>query len=231
MNYKDIFAIFLFLSAPLAFAQDPAQPAESEPLSEAEKLVWRDNQLGNIAKAGKLIYAFKKEGALETGFSDSIELTISEVKPDGMKNAALRVFSGPRERRIEPNPNTNANPIAEVFLERDIHEMERVTDGKWPFFQSKIKKALARQAEIKDVEIEFKGKKLKGKQIRITPFVGDPKSALMGVYAKKRYEFQFSDEIPGNLYLIRSEVPAESKDGKAAPKSAMAETLSLKSAE
>ena len=231
MNYKEIFAIVLSLSAPSAFAQNAAQTTEPEPLSEAEKLVWRDNQLGNISKAGKLIYAFKKEGALETGFSDTIELTISEVKPDGMKNAALRVFSGPRERRIEPNPNTNANPLAEVFLERDIHEMERVTEGKWPFFQNKIKKALARQAEIKDVEIEFKGKKLKGKQIRITPFAGDPKSTLMGAYAKKHYEFQFCDAIPGNLFMIRSEVPAESKDGKAAAKPAMAETLSLKSVE
>lgn len=200
--------------APAAGAGETAAGGEEQslpPISEAETILWLGDQLQGIAEPSTLKYEFRKAGSLEEGFTDRVHLHITELLPEGMKKATVDFFSGQRHLNMPPYEAINGNVLLAIFLQGDILEMKRLTEGGSRYFQQRIKYALATNAQIADTEIEFDGRKLPAKRITITPYVDDPKAELNEKFRKlkdKAYTFTVSERLPGYFYEIHTLVPA-----------------------
>ncbi|MCG3201786.1 MAG: hypothetical protein NFCOHLIN_01656 [Gammaproteobacteria bacterium] len=195
-------------------AGEPAAAGEGQslpPISAAETLLWLGDQLKGVARPATLKYEFRKAGSLEEGFTDRVHLHVTELLPEGMKKATVDFFTGQRHLSIPPYEAINGNVLLAIFLQGDILEMKRLTEGGTRYFQQRIKFALATKATIADTEIEFEGRKLPAKQVTITPYVDDPKAEINEKFRRlkdKAYTFTVSEQIPGYLYEIHTLVPA-----------------------
>lgn len=178
--------------------------------STAEVELWMEDHLHNIDKPARLYYAFNKSGSFEEGFSDSVYLDILDINKDGTKNASLKFMSGAREQHFAHAGNLThitGNPVLGVYLQGDVNEMNRLTEGSWRYFQKRIKLALAKTAKVDPTRFEFEGKKIEGEVITLIPYAKDPRRRRFEKFADKRYEITLSDSVPGTLYQIKTIVP------------------------
>ena len=197
--------------------------------ADAEVKLWLDNHLKNIDSPGRLYYDFVKSGSYERGFSDSVYLDILKVNEDGSKDADLEFFTADRQQnaRRDNLDGIRGNPVLVVYMQGDVYEMNRLTNGSWRYFQKRIKSAFAEGAKIEPVTFEYDGAQVTGEKISITPFINDPRRRQFAEFAPKLYEFVLSDQVPGKLYQIKTVIPAGSPDSEPL----MEETLTLQSAE
>jgi hypothetical protein len=74
--------------------------------------------------------------------------------------------------------------------------------------------ALAAGPAITPVSGESLGlsKHVNVRQIVIKPFLNDPNAERFSQYTGKRYTFVFSDDVPGHILMIRTEVPGPGND-------------------
>ncbi len=174
--------------------------------SDAEHIMWQTEHLHNISKPTRLYYEFSKTGTYEEGFNDSVYLDIVKVNDDGTKNAILDFFTGDRKQPISPDNVTNisGNPVLGIFMQGDVYEMNRLTEGHWRHFQKMIKIALRESATVSPVTFEFNGQQIKGDKIVFSPYLDDPHRPDFEKFANKSYELIFSDQIPGELYEIKT---------------------------
>ena len=209
------------------FGETEAIP-EGFQFTEAENLLWLHDHLHNINRPVRLYYAFHRSGSFEEGFSDSVYLDIVKINQDGSKDAVLDFFTAGRKQAISPENVTNikGNPVMGVYMQGDIYEMNRLTEGHWRYFQKRIKIALRENAKVETTEFDFNGKRCKGKKIELMPYLNDPHRADFEKFANKRYEFILSDDVPGSLYQIRTVIlDGNNKDGQKQP--LIEETLTL----
>lgn len=183
--------------------------ATEEPISEAEKILWLTDQLTTVSDGWVLHYAFESTPTGEESVEDEVELSIVGVNEDGSRKTAMHFFFGDRNRYVAPHEATNGNPVLGVYLQDDVYEMNRLTQGSWRYFHRKIKKALAHDATLSQVEIEFEGKRVPATRVVITPYTYDEQRDQFEQYADKRYEITVSEAIPGYLYEIYTVVPGE----------------------
>ncbi len=210
-------------------SDSPHRDINDVELSEAEILLWETDQLKNIMKPTIIRYEFERKSQMDDGFTDSVELDVYKIKDDGMKSASVTFFTGDRNQMVPPNENTNGNPILGIYLQGDVYEMNRLTEGNWRYFHRRIKFALSEAAEIEPVTFSVDGKEYQGKKVTITPYENDPKRKMFEEYADKIYEVIVSEEIPGMLYQIQTIVPAKKDAQTAEP--VMVETLVFAGAE
>jgi hypothetical protein len=186
----------------------PAAGADPQPISQAETLMFMTPHLKGVATPSRLHYAFRKSGTLEQAFSDSVDVDITG-QPDGSKKGAVRFFSGTRRINYPEVEHAEGNPVVLFYLEREIHEMSRLTGGAANHFRQMIRLALAESAQIEEVDIRVGGQKITAQRITISPYDSDPN---LGRYANrrlatKRYVFTLSKMIPGLVYQLRGHVP------------------------
>jgi hypothetical protein len=223
MRLRNFFAVnalmLLLFSATAVFADDEH--------SEAEKLLFEADNLKKITKPTKLHYTFVKNGTLEQSFQDNVEISIDKIMPDGGKNVTAEFLSGANKKNYPPIEEVRNNPVLLYFLERDIHEMQRLTGGKPHYFQKCIRIALADHAEVRPVTIIYDGKEVTGKEIKITPYVNDELKARFGKHVGKYYLFTLSDKIPGEVYQLRSVTPDIQSGGSSKEQPLIEETLTF----
>ena len=165
---------------------------ETEPegfhFSEAEDLLWIHDHLHNIDRPVRLYYAFNRTGSFEEGFEDSVYLDVIKVNKDGTKDATLDFFTAARKQTINPENVTNikGNPVMGIYMQGDVYEMNRLTQGHWRYFQKRIKIALREGSKIDNVEFDFNGKHCKGEKIVFMPYLDDPHRADFEKFASKR---------------------------------------------
>jgi hypothetical protein len=201
---KPILVIVLTLSLGFAFA--------AEKFSEAEVLLFETNHLKPIKQPETLHYVFKKNGTLEDGFEDTVKIKIEKVKADGNKSVSTEYLTGDNNQKFETLDEAQGNPVIMFFLERDIHEMQRLTKGHWRYFQKRIRLALADEAEVRPITFLYNGKEAQGREVKITPYSSDPQKARYEKFAGKTYVFALSDAVPGGIYQLRTLVPGASPD-------------------
>lgn len=195
--------VWLITVGSLAFAgEDNAE----EPMSPANTMLFMSDHLATVGQPSTFHYDFQKSGTLEQGFTDTIAMTVTAVAPDGSKDVQLRYFTGERARDFPPVSQARGNPILLLFLQRDVGEMQRLTEGNWRYFQRVIKLAFANGADVKPVEFDFNGQNVKGTEIRITPYLNDSHAGLEK-YNAKYYVFTLSEAVPGWIYQMRSVIP------------------------
>lgn len=194
--------------------------------SVAENRIWRTNHLENVSNPVRIYYEFEKSGTYEEGFSDAVYLDIVNINDDGTKDANMQFFTGERQQQISGENVTNVmgNPVIGTYMQGDVMEMNRLTEGHWRHFQKSIKVALRDVNEYEDIEIDYNGKKVKAQKLSFQPYLNDPHRGDFEEFAEKTYEFIFSKEIPGDLYQIRT-VVNDRKDPSKAP--VMEEVLTL----
>ncbi len=191
-----------------------AQPAAQD-FSPAERLLFVNQQLGNVKAPTTLRYRFSKRGTLEPGFEDRVALAL-QTGADGRCCATHTDFlSGARALALPDLPSAEGNPVILHFLEREVREMQRLTRGSQTHFRKRIRMAVFDGASVQPLALRYRGKSVQGQEIRITPFADDPNRPRYEQLALKEYRFLLSDAVPGGLYGIRTRVAAA--DGAAPP--------------
>ena len=202
------FGLFMFVGTVILILAVKANAVTG--YSEVNNALFDSPHMKNIMQPTTLHYSYKKESYIEDAAEDIIDVEVTNIRNTGRRDLSFEFFTGPNKRPYQSMENQQGNGMFVLFLEWDVHELERQTEGSWRYFQRKIRWALAEGASTKEVEIDFLGKKIKGIQYIIQPYASDPKSDRYHLYAQKYYIFTLSEDIPGEFYQIKTIVP----DGK-----------------
>ena len=192
-----VYLLMLFTSPPLM--------AENG-FSDINNDLFDKPHMKNIKKAGRLNYLFTSNHG-STSIKDTARIDITNIRDDFRTDQKYFFFTKKNNKPFSDRTNMLGNGIFMLFLEWDIHDLERNTEGSWRHFQRRIRWAMAENPKKTEIEIDYQGKKIKGFQYTIQPYVNDKKSTRYGDYANRYYIFKFSDEIPGTIYQIRTITP------------------------
>jgi hypothetical protein len=195
--------------------------------SAAERLLFMDDQLGNVTAPATLGYRFHKGGSLEPGFDDQVALALSAGADKRCCATHTDFLSGNRRLSLPDLPAAQGNPVILHFLEREVREMQRLTRGSQTHFRKRLRMAIYEGAQVQPVVLRFEGREVKGQQVRITPYLDDPNRFRYERLAQKAYVFLLSTSVPGGLYGIQTRIAAG--DGRAIP--LLVETLYIDGAE
>lgn len=177
--------------------------------SVAEQALFMDNQLGKLRPPLTLSYSYRKSGTLEDAFTDKVDVVL-KAQSDGTCCAVSASFlTGARTMRQPDIEGAKGNPAVLYFLERDINEMQRLTQGKANYFRKRIRMAIYQGASIRNVTLPYRGRPVAVQEISIAPYLDDPNRARYQKLANKQYVFMVSNAVPGGLYGIRSRIDGE----------------------
>jgi hypothetical protein len=180
--------------------------------------------LKSVTPPATLNYVFTKSGTLEKGFTNAVQVKVSGSAQ--AKKVATNCVSETGAKLEAPAMDSGLdNPALICFLDRDIREMERLTKGKAAYFRKRIRLALAESAEVRAVTVDYNGRQVPGKEIRITPYVNDPMKDRFERFTGKYYVFTVAEEIPGGLYRIEAVIPDRGKEGTAADNTPLMEEV------
>jgi len=178
--------------------------------SAAEQALFIDSHLGRLQPPLTLHYGYRKSGTLEAAFDDNVDVMLT-AQADGMCCAAsARFLTGAREMRQPDVEGAQGNPAILYFLERDIREMQRLTQGKANYFRKRIRMAVYQGASIRNLMLPYRGHPVAVREFSISPYLEDPNRPRYEKLANKQYLFMLSESVPGGLYGIRTRINGES---------------------
>lgn len=194
-----------------AFAADaPPASASAPDIAPAERLLFMQPHMTGIDPHTELDYAVDYSGP-PAKVSDTLRVLV--MSPGNNKNDA-RVTD--RTGNVDVPGGLPCNPVIIYFLEHDIAEMQQLTGGQRRYFQQRVRLALAAGPAVTPVSGETLGlknvKSVKARQVVIQPYLNDPNADRFAQYTGKRYTFVISDDVPGRVLLIRTEVPGAGND-------------------
>lgn len=210
-------AVGLALAAPLAAQAQAAAPSGEAPAnkqdySEAERLLFMGKQMARLKPPTTLRYVFRKSGSLEEAFEDKVTLSFKRM-PNGNCCAVTGEFlTGARRLDLPQIDDAEANPVLLYFLERDIREMKRITQGNPNYYRKRIRMSAYEGAKVTPVTVRYKDAAVSARQIDLSPYADDPARSRYEKYARKTYRFVVSDAVPGGVAGMRSLMQAESAD-------------------
>mgnify|MGYP001378902087 FL=1 len=172
-------------------------------MSSANIALFIDEHLKTITEPSRIYYKFSKESTREDNFVGNVVLNIVKVEDDNTKHITFRYLKGRNKVRFPPQIGAKGNPVFMLFFERDARDMQRLTGGNALFFRSRIRHTIA-ATEIKDVELEFRGNKLVGKQIAFQPFLETKLKNRVSRYKTKKFVLTMSEDIPGFIFKIET---------------------------
>lgn len=152
---------------------------------------------------------YYKTAVNEAFKQDSVSVNIISISDGRTTDQSYDFFGGENKRPYQARKNVTGNAVFMLFLEKDVHELQRQTGGSWRHFRYQIRWALAACAVKSEVLIRHQNKAIKGTQYSIQPYAQDDKSERCGIHANKYYIVTLSNEIPGTIYQVRSVVPED----------------------
>ena len=184
----------------------PGVARAANDFSAAEQALFLDNHLGTLKPPLSLHYRYRKSGTLEEPFDDKVDVML-KARDDGSCCAASAKFlTGARAMQQPDVDGAEGNPAVLYFLERDIHEMQRLTKGKANYFRKRIRMAVYQAASIRELTLPYRGALVPVREISIAPYLDDPNRTRYEKLANKRYLFLLSQAVPGGLYAIRTRI-------------------------
>lgn len=201
----------LFACAATLALGSPAQAAEAAAdFSAAERALFLSDHLHGIAPPAKLQYRFHKSGGLETGFDDQVSIVLEADASGRCCRGSAEFLSGEHQLRLPVIEQAQGNPVLLYFLEHDVREMQRLTQGQPAHFRKRIRMAIFNDAQLRETRFDYQGRSIAGSEVRITPYLDDPARHRFARFADKEYVFMLADEVPGGIYGIRTRIPAAS---------------------
>lgn len=211
----------------------PVTPVRAEDakkdFSPAERALFMTDQFSTLKPPLTLHYQFHRTGSLEPAFDDKADISLTARSTGGCCAASGEFLTGERKVQLPPLEGAAGNPVTLFFLERDIHEMQRLTKGQPNYFRKRIRMAIYQGAQQRDVTLRYRGKPVAGREFTISPYLDDPNRTRFEKIAVKQYVFTVSDAVPGGVYAIRSVIP--DRDAGAAAPPLLAEELLIDGAE
>ncbi len=192
----------------LAPAADAA-PAPPPNLNKAQMLVFFHNHLKGVPKGSLLDYGFESVTKDAQSFTDHIEIKVTDVVDENSRDMEFNFLTGDHHIDFTPAKGYRGNPVIVHFLERDISIMAKDTGGSNGYFRNRIRDSFKAPDKVSEITFELNGKKMDGTEVIVTPFVADRNADKFKLYEHKRYEFIFSDQVPGGVYRIHTQVPEE----------------------
>lgn len=215
-------AAVAFAALPLAW---PAQAADPSQFSEAEQRLFVDDHLRGLRGPTTLEYAYAKRGSLEDAVEDTARVVVGAPAAGGGQTVKVEYLTATRKLELADIDAANANPVILFFLERDVREMHRLTGGSANYYRKRIRMALADGASVEKVTRTIGPRRIAATEIRLTPYRDDPARSRYEKFADKAYTFTLSDDVPGKVVELRTEVSAPRGAGEAPPAIVVAESL------
>lgn len=192
------------------------EAAEVKDFSAAERLLLMTPQFGLVKPPATLTYRFRRSGTLDEAFEDSVRVSLQRVVTGSGKGAAAacckasgEFLTGKRRLELPEIDQAEGNPVTLYFLEHDIRDMKARTQGSVTYFRKRIRMALYQGAQIRDLTVNYRGRTVAAREIRLEPYRDDPNRARFERFVGKQYVFVLSDQVPGAVVSIRSRVPGE----------------------
>ena len=171
--------------------------------------------LNSVQPGTKIAYDYKhvaSEEKLGQSFDEKLELNVTAPPEDASKRvAAVDIWRGDRHNEAGPFPTMNGNPVSLVLLERDVKEMAQLSKGSPFYIRNRVRDTIA-NGTVEAATFDYAGKPVEGWKLTMVPFANDPNKDKLQELAGRRYEFLFSDAVPGGIYAIRVVTPKA--DGK-----------------
>lgn len=194
------------IPAAAAMAQD-ARP-QDDPIKPAERLLFMADHLSKAGAPSDLVYELEKTGSLVPAAKETVHVRLARSD----KDLQASVSDGAGAVRLTLDTTTKSNPVILYFLEKDIAEMHQLTGGQARYFQKRIRLALAGAPEIVPVKMKLDGRQVQAQQIVIQPYLDDPNHERFEKLVAKRYTFVLSEQVPGQVLLLKSEIPGNGQD-------------------
>jgi hypothetical protein len=186
----------------------PAQAADPSQFSVAENKLFVDDHLQGLTGPATLDYIYAKRGTLEAPIDDTARIIIGPAATGTGHSVKVEYLSDTRKLELADIDAANANPVILFFLERDIREMHRLTGGSTGYFRKRIRMALADGGQVEAVTRNVGSRRVAATEIRIAPYRDDPARDRYEKFAEKTYTFTLSDDVPGKVVELRSELSA-----------------------
>lgn len=171
----------------------------------ASELFFDTPYLSKIEPGTTLNYAYKhvtSEAKLGDSFDETLEMKVSAPADDASKRIAdVVIHRGDKEGEAGPFPTMNGNPISLILLERDVKEMAQLSKGSPFYIRNRVREHLG-TGTVEPARFTFNGKEMEGWKLTMLPFATDPNKDKLQELASRRYEFLFSEAVPGGLYSI-----------------------------
>ena len=179
---------------------------------EPYDLIFRTGTLSDVATDHELIYsrAVSVPGNPQMEQAGTGRIVLSFV-PDDM--AQLDFQQGDQHRVVGQFPATVGNPMIMYFFETVINDVAQNTGGSPYYIRNRIKEALRKPTEIKELDLQTDAQSITAKQIILRPLQGDSNNDRMQGYGNLTLTVTMSDEVPGWYTSLVAEVPA----GETAP--------------
>lgn len=187
------------LAAPAAFAGDEISPAEQR--------VFLDEHLKNVTGAAEVRYTFTSKALAKDSFSDQVTLKVGAGEPD-KRSVDVDFLTGARQMKLASIEGGTGNPVILYFLEHDIRDMHDRLGGQSAYFRKRIRLALADDATIKPVKLQYGKRTVDGQEVTISPYRNDPLKDRLKQFVSKTYVFTLSDAVPGGVFELRTHVDA-----------------------
>ncbi|WGD30684.1 hypothetical protein AncyloWKF20_02255 [Ancylobacter sp. WKF20] len=202
------------LAAALLASPTLTSPASAVPTGN--QVFFEAPYLMRVAPGTTLNYVYKHvttKADLGESFEETLDMEVTAPSDDASKRiASVEIHRGARESEAGPFPTMNGNPISLVLLERDVKEMAQLSKGSPFYLRNRLRDHLG-TGTVEPASFTFDGKTVEGWKLIMTPFVEDPNKDKLLELANRRYEFLFSDAVPGGLYSIRVVTPAKEGGG------------------
>jgi len=219
--------------APVAFAivvataavACPAHAAEADQFSVAENRLFIDDHLRGVVPPATLEYTYEKRGTLEEPVDDAARVIVGLASAGGGKSVKVEYLTATRKLELADIDGANANPVILFFLERELREMHRLTGGSINYYRKRIRMALAEGAQVEAVTRDLGPRRISATTIHIAPYRNDPARSRYEKFAEKTYAFTLSDDVPGKVVELRSELSAAGDAAGKGREIVIAETL------
>lgn len=197
--------LFVFLTA--SFLGLTANAAEE--YSELNLMLFDKAHMKNLPGPGELRYKFTQHEGNKVTMEDDVIVAVSNLYEKELSDQEYTFFTGANNLHFEKRLKQRGNALFILFLEHDVRLLQHQTKGSWRHFQRRIRWGMADKTNTtrEEVDIDYKGKVIKGVKYTFQPYVSDKDSDRYGIYHNKYYSFTLSDEIPGTLYELRTVVP------------------------
>ena len=193
--------------ATLSFAGS-AQSADPSQFSDAENRLFVDDHLRGLSGPTTLEYAYTKRGSLESPVDDIARVIVGPSSTGGGPSVKVEYLTETRKLELSDIDAANANPVVLFFLERDVREMHRLTGGSINYFRKRIRMALAEGGQVQAITLSIGTRRIDATEIHIAPYRDDPARSRYEKFAEKTYIFTLSDDVPGKVVELRSELTA-----------------------